>query len=120
MSFTIDKYGNTIDELTFEVRSIDGTRLVEKTKVTDYQENDKSISASITIKDLIEQNTEYNWILLVTTQGKQSGIIQELWTQAITIWMRSLLFVREFHEKTFDPDRVNELSTYMESNSKGR
>ena len=63
------KYGNTIDELTFEVRSIDGTRLVEKTKVTDYQENDKSISASITIKDLIEQNTEYNWILLVTTQS---------------------------------------------------
>ena len=62
LSFTIDKYGNTIDELTFEVRSIDGTRLVEKTKVTDYQENDKSISASITIKDLIEQNTEYNWI----------------------------------------------------------
>ena len=70
LSFTIDKYGNTIDELTFEVRSIDGTRLVEKTKVTDYQENDKSISASITIKDLIEQNTEYNWILLVTTQGE--------------------------------------------------
>ena len=73
----------------------------------DYQENDKSISASITIKDLIGQNTEYNWILLVTTR-KQSGIIQELWTQGDYHLDEKLAFVREFHEKTFDPDRVQQ------------
>ncbi len=119
LSFTIDKYGNTIDELTFEVRSIDGTRLVEKTKVTDYQENDKSISASITIKDLIEQNTEYNWILLVTTQGETIRYYTRIMDAGDYHLDEKLAFVREFHEKTFDPDRVNELSTYMESNSKG-
>ena len=52
------------------MRSIDGTRLVEKTDITSYKESGDSITAGITVKDLIEQDVEYNWILLVTVQGE--------------------------------------------------
>ena len=61
----MDKYGNEISEISFEVRSIDGTRLVEKTKVDDYSDKGDSIQANITIKDLIEPGVEYNWILML-------------------------------------------------------
>ena len=65
LSFVVDKYGNEISEISFEVRSIDGTRLVERTKVSDYSDKGDSIQASVTIKDLIEPGVEYNWILML-------------------------------------------------------
>ena len=44
LSFVVDTYGNTVSEISFEVRSIDGTRLVERTKVSDYDDRGDSLS----------------------------------------------------------------------------
>ena len=63
--FTLLKYGNEIVKIWFEVRSVDGNRLIEKTEVTEYQEEKESIVASITLKDLIETNEEYVFTLCV-------------------------------------------------------
>ena len=65
LSFVVDKYGNMVSEISFEVRSVDGTRLVERTKVSDYNDKDDTIRATVTIKDLIETGVEYNWILML-------------------------------------------------------
>ena len=119
LSFVIDKYGNEIDSLSFEVRSIDGTRLVEKTDITSYKESGDSITAGITVKDLIEQDVEYNWILLVTVQGETLRYYTRIIDTSDYHLTEKLNFITDFHDKTFDAERVNELSTYMESNSKG-
>ena len=36
VSFSIDTYGNEMEKLAFEVRSINGTRLVESTEIENY------------------------------------------------------------------------------------
>ena len=71
LSFVVDKYGNTVSEISFEVRSVDGTRLVERTKVSDYNDKDDTIRATVTIKDLIETGVEYNWILMLKVLHRQ-------------------------------------------------
>ncbi len=119
LSFVIDKYGNEIDSLSFEVRSIDGTRLVEKTDITSYKESGDSITAGITVKDLIEQDVEYNWILLITVQGETLRYYTRIIDTSDYHLTEKLNFITDFHDKTFDAERINELSTYMESNSKG-
>jgi hypothetical protein len=119
LSFVVDCYGNEIDSISFEVRNIDGTRLVESTQVTDFVKSGDEIKATVTIKDLIETGVEYNWILLLET--KQGTI--RYYTRIIDgenyFTYEKLSYTKYFHDLTFDRDNANELVTYLESNSKG-
>ena len=57
LSFVVEKFGCEISHLSFEVRSVDGERLVESTDIYNYKEDDDELTATITVKDLIEENT---------------------------------------------------------------
>lgn len=119
LSFTIDKYGNSIDKISFEVRSIDGERLVESTPVEHYTEDTEQINAAVTIKDLIESGVEYNWILLLETGGETIRYYTRIIDGTEYHTQEKLAFVKDFHEKTFDKEKANDLVTYLESNAKG-
>ena len=119
LSFVVDTYGNTVSEISFEVRSIDGTRLVERTKVSDYDDRGDSIQASITIKDLIETGVEYNWILLLRIGNETVRYYTRIIDGEGYHTSEKLDFVRDFHDKTFDRERAKDLVTYMESDARG-
>lgn len=120
VSFLIDKYEQTIEKLSFEVRSIDGGRLVENTDITEYEESEDSIRGEFSIKDLIEPDTEYMLVLLL-----ENG-----WGQTIRYYTRiiqtedyhvneKLEYVLDFHRRTFDKEEAEELTKYLESNAEG-
>ena len=119
LGFVIDKYGNEISDITFEVRSIDGSRLVEKTKVTEYTDTGDKIQAAVTVKDLIETGVEYNWILMLKVQNETVRYYTRIIDSEGYHTYEKLLFVREFHDKTFDKERAKDLVTYLEPNAKG-
>lgn len=119
LSFVIDKYDNEIKSLSFEVRSIDGSRLVESTQITDYKEDTDSIRASVNIKDLIEKEKEYNWILKLETQTETIRYYSRIIDAEDYHAKEKLEYVKDFHEKTFDKEKAKELVSYLESNSKG-
>lgn len=119
LSFVVDKYGNEISEISFEVRSIDGTRLVEKTKVTEYNDKGDSIRANVTIKDLIEPGVEYNWILMLKVGNDTIRYYTRIIDSDAYHTYEKLSFVRDFHNKTFDKEQAKELAMYMESNTRG-
>lgn len=119
LSFVIDKYDNKIGRISFEVRSIDGTRLVESTRVNDYKEDADTIRATVTIKDLIEPGTEYNWILMLEVGNETIRYYTRIIDGNQYYTYEKLHFVMDFHDRTFDKERSDELATYLESNSKG-
>ncbi len=119
LSFVVDKYGNEISEISFEVRSIDGTRLVEKTKVDDYSDKGDSIQANITIKDLIEPGVEYNWILMLKIGNDTVRYYTRIIDSDAYYAYEKLRFVKDFHDKTFDKEQAKDLAMYMESNTRG-
>ena len=118
LSFTVDKYKRKIDSISFEVRSVDGSRLVEETVVADYQEDNDSITATVTLKDLISENTEYAFIILIHTED---GETIRYYTRVIQTKDyhvdEKIAFVKDFHEKTFKKDET--ISKYLETNSEG-
>lgn len=119
LDLVIDTYGNTIDEMSFEVRSIDGTRLVERTKVSSFQESGGRIRAQVTIKDLIEPGMEYNWILMLKSQDATIRYYTRIIDGEDHHIHEKLMFVRDFHDKTFDKEQAEELVTYLESDHRG-
>jgi hypothetical protein len=119
LDFVIDCYGNEINSMSFEVRSIDGTRLVEKTEVTSFSMSGDTISATVTLKDLIETGEEYNWILLLETDYGTVRYYTRIIDGDSFHTYEKLSYAKYFHELTFDRENANELVSYLESNSRG-
>ena len=120
LSFQVDLYGQEIKELRFEVRNIDGTRLIEDTRITDYFKEEDSVRATVHIKDLIEENIEYNFILIIKLQDDREILYYTRIIQGNdSLVTEKLTYVLDFHKKTFDKESAKELSIYLEPNSDG-
>lgn len=120
VSFTIDTYGSLIEKLAFEVRSIDGERLVESTEIEDFEETENRIQCEITLKDLIHTDEEYMLVLLLTPAEQETIRYYMRIIQTEETFIREKLeYVLDFHERTFNREAAAELTKYLESNAEG-
>lgn len=120
IDFQIDMYGQELKELRFEVRSVDGERLIEDTRVTDYTKMADTVLASVSLKDLINENVEYNFILVLTLgDGRDVYYYTRVIQGDFSLTSQKLNFVMDFHQKTFDKEAAKELSIYLEPSSEG-
>lgn len=117
--FHIETYGVKVQAIRMELRSRDGSRLIENTDITEYVP-ESVIKVETALKDLIEKDTEYSLVLVLTDE---SG--REIWYYTRAIWSdntygyEKLAYVKDFHEKTFDREAAKDLVKYLESNSQG-
>lgn len=121
MGITVEKFGTGIAGVSYQIRSSDGSRLIEETEITDYEETDNFLTAYFTVKDLLEQGKEYNFIVSLNLE---SGRVVRYYTRLLLgqdyhVWEKTE-FVKKFHEDTFDKANVEEnLAMYLESNRDG-
>lgn len=116
----IDAYGETIESVSYELRSIDGERLIEKETFTDLYSSGSGWRGTIRLKDLIEQNREYSLTVLIRKEGGSPVryYTRVIWDPESEISER-LEFVRDFHEKTFYKEQAKKLTKYLEPNEDG-
>ncbi|MDD2968129.1 MAG: hypothetical protein PHT21_01010 [Lachnospiraceae bacterium] len=116
--FHADTYDLDIKGLGFEVRSADGSRLIENTEISEYNTTKEGIDLEVTLKDLIEPDTEYTLIFLIT---KETGEVIRYYTRVLQseelFTDEKLNFVNYFHESTFTKN--NDIIKYLEPNSEG-
>ena len=116
LSLRIDPYDNKIKEVSFQIRSLNGDRLVQDGNV--QVSGDKTAgTGTISVENLLEEQTEYQLILQVTA-GEQTSYyytrIMEVGKSQIDACVD---FVEEFHAITMNKERQSELSSYMEPSS---
>lgn len=118
-NFIVDTFGREITGISTEVRSIDGSRLIENSEVTGWKANGKSFSVSLTLKDLIDTNTQYSLTLILELEGEQKVYYYTtiLWNDDVHI-SEILEFATDFHGKLYDKEMAKELTKYLEPNSK--
>ncbi|MCM1568032.1 MAG: hypothetical protein NC081_01145 [Roseburia sp.] len=119
ISFVVDTYGRNVTGISIEVRSTDGSRLIENPQVSDYQQNGRQITAEITLKDLIEKDEEYALILLLELDGKEEirYYTRIIWSDTLHE-MDKLLFVQDFHQRLYNREAAKELTKYLETDSR--
>ena len=118
-NFTVDTYGREITGISMEVRSIDGSRLIENGEVTGWKAGGKSFPVTLTLKDLIDTNTQYSLTLILELEGEQKVYYYTtiLWNDDLHI-AEILEFASDFHGKLYDKEAAKELTKYLEPNSK--
>lgn len=120
LSLIVDKFGADIQSMSFEVRSLDGERLVENTDIYNYNEDDEQITASLQIKDLIDDHMEYKLVILLRMEN---GNVLRYYTRVIEAedyhQAELIAFAKDFHERTFNKEAAKEITKYLESNEEG-
>ena len=118
-NFIVDTYGREVTGISMEVRSIDGSRLIENGEVTGWKAGGKSFAVTLALKDLINTNTQYSLTLILELEGEQKVYYYTtiLWNDDLHI-AEILEFATDFHGKLYDKEAAKELTKYLEPNSK--
>jgi hypothetical protein len=122
IQYKINTFGGNVTNPKFEVRTIDGSSLVESTPLMDYREDSGAITGSFQIKDLITSGTEYMLVFVMDTAvGQARYYTRIVWTESEERYNidEELDFVKSFSAATFNKNEAKEYSKYLESNSEG-
>lgn len=120
LSLRVDTYGTFINGISYEVRSLDGQRLIEDNQIYNYLNDGKKVSADIVLKDLYEEHEQYLLCVKLQTEDELIKYYTKIVEADDINVEEKLRFAYYFSEVSFDKVKsADELKTYMESNSKG-
>ncbi|MCD8110419.1 MAG: hypothetical protein LUE14_10040 [Clostridiales bacterium] len=117
LPISVDLYGNEITSISYEVRSLDTTRLVQQSEAENLSVSEDTATADLSIQNLLTSGEEYLLILNVTVDGEPCYFYTRIIQEEDSHISECISFVKEFHEITMDKDRQSELSSYMEPQS---
>jgi len=117
-SFVVDTFGREVTAMEIEVRSIDGSRLIEDSPITTTDSQDGRIQAKIALKDLIEKNKEYSLAIVLELDGKEEVryYTRVIWSEDLYL-TEKIAYVSDFHNRLYDKEAARELTKYLETNS---
>lgn len=117
--FTVDSFGANVTGISIEVRSADGSRLIENTELTEYEKKGDRISGTLALKDLIDAGTEYSLaiVLELDESSKIYYYTRAIWSDSLHA-QEKLEYVVDFHQRLYDREAARELTKYLETNSK--
>lgn len=125
LQFRMNTYGSSVGKISYELRYMDGSGLIENNELTEYQQESENniITGSIKLKDLIEKDTEYMLVIMADVNGQTVRYYTRVvWNGEDDTYKadQKLNFVMDFHSKTFDGENnKTELAKYIEPDSTG-
>lgn len=119
VDFLVKTYGNAVKKVSFQVRTVDGSRLIEEGELNNLERRQDSVFGRLTLKDLIDPDQEYalQLTLDVPDKGEVFYYTRIIWSDSLHM-TEKLDFVKDFHERLFDLEQARELTKYLETNSK--
>lgn len=100
----------------YEIRSMDLSRLVERTSIEDWQNTETDIKMVLPIQNLLVRDTEYllHLMLEVPGQGVLHYYTRILWAEN-DYASQMMDLAREFSTKSLTPGQAGDLVTYLET-----
>lgn len=116
----IQTYGTKVQGIRYQVRSLDMERLIEDTKVEEFQMFEGVINTRLNIQDLLEEGREYLLIIELSTEVDSDIFYYTRIRRDGELYAKEYLdFAMNFHTKTLDKTAGEELVRYLESGSEG-
>lgn len=119
LTFLINPYDTEVTSLSYEIRTSDGSKVMENRKVKNLGTSDRYQTAEVTISSDLRLNQEYSMqIMLETAVGNvfyytrvvsRSGLNTESY----------VAFVQNFYESCLDKSLADNLASYLEPEETG-
>ncbi len=113
LELAVEKYNAHIKNLSYEVRSLDMSRLIEKGDNLPFEDDGKYVNLSLELKDLLERWERYLLLLKVKTQEHGEVVFYAQISYLGENHVKECLtFAEEFHRRTLEKDQT--LYEYLE------
>lgn len=120
LDIVIYNYGADVQEVSYKVRSLSDNSLIENTRVNTLNRDDNKITATLGIKNLIDDNVQYALEIMIKTPAHDEIYY---YTRIVTgenyDLDKKFEFVKYFNECTLNQSRLNEIQKYLETSSSG-
>ncbi|NLL93325.1 MAG: hypothetical protein GX225_04145 [Clostridiales bacterium] len=118
LSMNINIYDNVIAGISYELRSLDTERLIEKTNVPDYSVAGDSAKTTLNLSSMMEENEEYLLILkIVTEKHGEINYYTRVINQSAANIANHIEFVSGFSKGILNDDTAKEYMPYLEPSS---
>lgn len=107
-------YGEEIDKISYEIRSMDTSRLVAEAEVKEYSVKEEELKADIKIQNIIEEGKEYLMVLKIEQGSKEIYYYTRLIQPVDSYVDESLEFTMDFHDTSMNKETAGKLATYLE------
>ena len=115
LNLRIHEFGNTITEISYEIRNLSMDRLIERTELSDWSSTDGITTVSLPIQNLISKDKAYLLILNVKTAEQQIQYYTRImWTDAPGA-LDMLQLAEKFTRKSLNYEQAKELVSYLET-----
>ncbi len=120
LNLVIDTFGTEVEQISYEVRSIDGERLIEGGEISEYLTEEDRIWVSLQLKDLIEEKEEYSFaVILILENGQKVNYYTRFIQSEDFLVKEKLDYIDWFHDTIYSNSTGEELRIYLESDSQG-
>lgn len=110
----LDTFGREVESISYEIRSLDGERLIANRVCDDYRKSGNVLRMELVLENLLEESEEYQLLFLVESGENTIHYYTRLMQRLDEHLDEYLLFVNEFHEDTMNKENADQLSTYLE------
>lgn len=118
LQFRVDSPNTNVKKIFYEIRSLDTSRLIEDTEVTDYHLDKGQIDVELQLKDLLEPGEEYLLVIrLELEREKEVFYYTRLVNTFETHLTECLSFAELIHNATFDKENTVSITQYLEPDS---
>ncbi len=118
LPLVIDTYNTTVTQISFAVRSLDGSDLLENTTLSSWDTQGDQIQAVLPIQEYIQEGTEYGLTITLTTeeQGEIYYYTRIVQNESLKIG-EMLNYIQAFHAATYSSADAQEYAVNWETDS---
>ena len=119
LTFMINAYNSRVYSLSYEIRSSDGSKVIENYKVKNLKKYDNYLTASIEIASDLRMNQEYSMQITLDTDTGEVYYYTRIINRSNLNAGHYVAFVRNFYEMCMDKRTADDLSIYLEPGNTG-
>ena len=114
ITFAIDPYKTQVDNISYEIRTSDGNKVIENRKLKNLEQRDNYLWASVQVESDLLLNQEYSMQITLDTDQGTIYYYTRLIQKALVNAGQYVKFVKGFYEKCLDKTTADDLSVYIE------
>ena len=120
LTFVVNPYDTKVTSLSYEIRTSDGSKVMENRKVKNLEKSDSMLKAQIEISSNLLMNQEYSMQIMLDTEKGPVYYYTRVISRSQLNAGSYVSFVKNFYEKCMDKTTADDLASYIEPVESGK
>lgn len=119
LTLVVNPYDTKVTGLSYEIRTSDGSKIIENKKIKSLTESGSYLQTTISIENSLLMNQEYSMQITLDTSVGEAYYYTRVISRSNLNTSDYVQFVKSFYEKCMDKTLSEDLATYLEPISTG-